>query len=180
MKSNIKLTFLIIFAMIICSSTSCKRNDDDNVSPITISPISSDFLYCEESDFESKNINNLDEGEAKIQAMCVVTPNWDGVNDIFLVKNLHKYENASVTLLGNNGEVIYKGIEIEEGMSVKDFPTGTYIYKIVVENEQTFVEYGYVCVAHEINSFDFSKISHDLDSEEIYNPNDPVFKHNHK
>jgi len=120
------------------------------------------FLCCGENPFLSENINNLDQSLGEISIIPVFTPNNDGVNDIFRIENIELYSYNSVTLYDLNNNIVYSTENYDSesnhlGGTNTDLETGTYKYKIVIKNEQTFVEYGYVCLVKGTNNIpDFS------------------------
>ena len=126
---------------------SCNDDDDNNQEQEEL------FNCCGNTSLDSSDVNNLDESAGVIQAFEVITVNGDGLNDFFNPLNLELYPNNEVTIYNANDEVIFS----EMGYGLNDvvfplepnstmFPEGTYRYKIVVENEQTYVNNGFFCL----------------------------------
>jgi len=168
LNSNVR-TLIWIF---LCTTTTIGCNSDDMV-PET-------FLCCTENPFASSNVDNLDSSSVEIEVFEVFTPNGDAINDFFLIQNIEFHTNNSVTIFDLGDNIIFEvgGYNNQDrtfigrsGITGDDLDFGSYKYKIVLENEQTFVEFGYVCLLRdtsEINGFDFSNCN-------LFNFNDPVF-----
>ncbi len=122
----------------------CNEDNEPEQQPETET-----FLCCGENPFASENIDNLDQSPGEINVFPVFTPNGDAYNDTFRIENLDLYPNNSVTLYDLNDNEIFSTDNYGNNnfyggnLNIED---GSLKYKIVVENEQTFVEYGYVCV----------------------------------
>ena len=73
-----------------------------------------------------QNINNV------IFIPNVLTPNNDGFNDTWYIKNLHLFPNNDVTIVSRWGDVVYKSsnyqIDWEGRFSGGLLPAGTYYY----------------------------------------------------
>lgn len=60
-----------------------------------------------------------------------ITPNGDGVNDSFEIKNIEKYPNTQVYIYSNDGKLIYQSKNYQNDWDASDVPAGTYMYKII-------------------------------------------------
>ena len=112
----------------------------------------------------SDNIDNLDQTNGEIIPFPYTTSNQDGYNDKFEVENLELYPNNTVTIFDLDDNTVYSASDYSSLLYSEKFPNldditngiipiGTYKYKIVIENEQTFTEYGYFCVFESDTSF---------------------------
>ncbi|WP_053976668.1 T9SS type B sorting domain-containing protein [Mangrovimonas xylaniphaga] len=149
--SGILLSFSLIF--------NCNGNSDSEPEQVT-------FLCCGDNPFANLNVDNLDQSLGEIKAMDALTPDGDGKNDIFIIENIELYPNNTVTIFDLNDNIVFnKSNYLSEynystsfyGLNQSDnseLPTGTYKYKIVVENDETFVEYGYVCLVRYFSDLD--------------------------
>lgn len=67
-------------------------------------------------------------------AFNLFTPNGDGVNDVFEIANIEKYENSIVTIFDRWGQMLYKSIGYTKPWdgtnNGKKIPAGTYYYVI--------------------------------------------------
>lgn len=136
MKNRIALfTFLILVVNYSCNS------NDSNTEQKT-------YLCCGENPLQSKNIDHLDQTAGKINISKVFTPNEDAINDCLLVENLDKYSFNTLTIYDLNDKVLFttENYGASDHFCGENIKSGTVKYKLVVENEQTFVEYGYICV----------------------------------
>ncbi|CAM1341645.1 T9SS type B sorting domain-containing protein [Tenacibaculum amylolyticum] len=154
MKLKIKTLYLIL--PILLTIISCNNKNESQQQPEV-------FLCCGANPFSSQNIDNLNQSAGEIKVIPLFTPNGDGVNDIFRIENIDFYPNNSVTLYDLNENEIFTtdnyGINNFYGGNL-NIENGTLKYKIVIENEQTFVKFGYVCVVTGVeegdNDFSFN------------------------
>ena len=94
----------------------------------------------------------------------VFTPNGDGINDVFFPSNIQLYPNNEVTIFNSNDDIVFS--EVGYGLNSvvfppnpnsTNFPEGTYRYKIVVENEDTYVNNGFFCLIKPLSIDDLSQ-----------------------
>ncbi|MES2573520.1 MAG: gliding motility-associated C-terminal domain-containing protein [Bacteroidota bacterium] len=106
------------------------------------------FLCCGQNQFQSKNIDKLDQTAGEINVVSAFTPNSDGYNDCFQIENLDKYSYNSLTIYDLKDNILFTTENYGEPnyFCGDNIDSGTVKYKLVVENEQTFVEFGYVCL----------------------------------
>ena len=167
----------IILASIFLSTLitfNCNNSDDPEQQPEPET-----FLCCGENPFENMNVDNLDQSMGEIKAGGVLTPDGDGLNDSFFIQNIALYPANSVTIYDMDNTVVFQTDAYESNpfdgqneMNGSELPFGTYKYKIVVENESTFVEYGYVCLLRdysEAGDFSFANCF-------VEDPNDPYLQ----
>ena len=74
----------------------------------------------------------------------VITPNFDGRNDLFVIDYLEKvYPDCKVTIFNRWGSVVYESVGYEEPWDGKykgeDLPMGTYFYKVELNDEENTV-----------------------------------------
>ncbi len=159
MKLNTKILTLLLFTSII--TLSCNDNNEPAQEP---EPELETFLCCGENPFESQNIDNLDQTNGEISVFPYTTSNGDALHDYFRINNIEFYPNNIVTISDFEDNVIYSvsnftGQDItlffpnNTEVSNGSIPIGTYKYRIVIENEQTFVESGYFCLFQNDTSF---------------------------
>lgn len=142
----------IWFAFIFCAILlSCSSDGSNNLR--------NSFKCCTEE--IDGNVNNLplqENGElVDIVVSNLITPNGDGINDFWVVENLHLYPNNKVEIYDSNNQLIFSA----EGYALTDsvFPNidiaqGSYRYRIVIEREDVFLRQGYLCAITEFpNSF---------------------------
>ncbi len=88
-----------------------------------------------------------------IQPPDVFTPNGDGVNDLFTIKNLYKYPNNKLTVFNRWGNKVYEESPYQNNwngfnhfgglMSGNELPVGTYFY-ILNLGDGSKIKKGYV------------------------------------
>ncbi|OMP32354.1 gliding motility-associated C-terminal domain-containing protein [Mangrovimonas sp. DI 80] len=165
--SGILLSFSLIF--------SCNGNSDSEPEQVT-------FLCCGDNPFANINVDNLDQSMGEIKAIEVFSANGDGVNDEFFIENIDLYPNNTVTIFDLNDNIVFNRNGYANNIpfngldqsNTEELPFGSYKYKIVVENEETFVEYGYICIVRNYSEFNDSSFSN-CDIEIIWN--DPYLGH---
>ncbi len=143
----------------------CTSNNDPNPDPDPDpDPVAPSFLCCDTNPFLSQNVDNLNQSAGEINVLRVFTPNGDGFYDYFVVENLHLYGTNSITLYDLSDQVVYSTQNYGSQNNLLGGPninldSGTYKYKLVIENENTFTEFGYVCLvksSNDLNGFSFS------------------------
>ncbi len=151
------MTFKIKHLAILLVSFSLMSCNDDDKSEEIEEP--SAFAGCCSLDpVFGANVNNLVGLQEQIIVDNLFTPNGDGINDLLSIDNIESYENHTVTIYSNDEEVIFESTNY--GETIDDFfpvgfqgeggivgiSDGTYKYKVVVENEQTFLKSGTFCL----------------------------------
>jgi gliding motility-associated-like protein len=63
-----------------------------------------------------------------LQFANVFTPNGDGVNDLFEIKNIEKYPESELQIFNRWGEVIYRYVGYKNDWDGRGIPDGTYYY----------------------------------------------------
>ncbi len=143
--NNFPLRHLFFFTGFLLLSCS----DDDSSE--------NEFLCCTEE--LDGNVNNL-AGNPDLAALDDIevfnffTPNNDGVNDRFFIGNIENYPNHSVEIFRLNGQSVFEtnnygfgGGDLFEGEGLSQ---GSYRYRIVIQNEDTFLLQGYLCLIREL------------------------------
>ncbi len=85
----------------------------------------------------------------------LITPNGDGKNDYLFIYNIDLYLNNTLTVYDMENNLIYNktGYNNVNNVfvgtnpdSLLEYPVGSYQYILTIENEDTFVEHGYICL----------------------------------
>lgn len=85
------------------------------------------------------------EGDCELKIYSGITPNGDGVNDIWIIDGIQFYQENSVSIYSRWGAVIWEGIGYNNSDVVWDgtwsfsgekLPSGTYFYLINIPNKQ--------------------------------------------
>lgn len=107
-----------------------------------------EFSCCGVNPFESTNIDNLDQSAGEIMIGPYFTPNNDGVHDFWSMRNIHLYSNVSLDIFDANDKSIYSSTDFNQtiGWSGDNREEGVYRYKLIIENEQTYLQQGYFCL----------------------------------
>jgi len=149
MNFKIKYLTILVFAF---TFMSC-NDDDDNSNEMEGQDVFNGC--CSPDPVFGFNVDNLDQSAGEIKVVNLFTPNGDGIFDLFEIENIELYDNHTVTIYNNDDEMIYETSDY--GVAPNYFPSqqqnenspnadGTYKYKIVVENEQTFLKSGTFCL----------------------------------
>lgn len=175
MKSKMKKYLFAILCCLILFG--CNDNDDENNQEQE----QIQFNCCNNTTLDSMNVDNLDQSQGVIQTYDVITVNGDGINDFFYFDNIQFYNNITVTIFNSENEIIYSNSNY--GASFNDiFPEdtnntiheeGTYRYKIVIENEATFVKNGFLCLIKPIDINQASNYQGLFTNCSIMDANDP-------
>jgi len=142
-------------------------NDDDNDGLITsYENADPNSNGSPEDGFDSDNdgIKDYLEANAYMESLIVMddieiynamSPNGDGLNDVFVIRNIEKYPNNELIIFNRWGKVVYsqKGYgtysRFYDGTNVngETLPVGTYFYTLTVTNDlkqQQFKGYLYI------------------------------------
>ncbi len=66
----------------------------------------------------------------------VITPNGDGYNDYFVIKNLDKYSGNTLTVANRNGKVVFEVINYQNNWDARTIETGTYYYVLTYKDNK--------------------------------------------
>lgn len=69
-----------------------------------------------------------------------VTPNGDGVNDLFVVENLEYYINGSLKIFNRWGQVVYESASYANDWNPADLEGGTYFYQLTIQKDISVTE----------------------------------------
>lgn len=150
-------------AFILVSSIFFSCNDDDS-NATNAGEINVFENCCSDLPVFGDNVDMLDQSQGEISIRKIVTANGDGYNDSFAVQNIELYTNYTLTVYNPSGVIV---LEATNNSSLNYYPQvvnnnydavidGTYKYKIVVENEQTFLKSGTFCLLKEFQPDDVS------------------------
>lgn len=68
--------------------------------------------------------------ESRLYIPDAFTPNGDGNNDVWVLRNIEKIKNVEVTVFNRWGTVVFHSIGYETPFDGKDLPNGAYAYEI--------------------------------------------------
>nr|WP_321230311.1 gliding motility-associated C-terminal domain-containing protein [uncultured Psychroserpens sp.] len=166
------MILLSIFTMF-----SCGDDDNNNLEEPLL------FNCCGNTSLDNTDINNLDESAGVIMPFEVITVNGDGLNDLFFPQNINLYPNNEVTIYNTNDDVVFSGmgyglnnVFFPLNSNSTTFPEGTYRYKIVIENEQTYVNNGFFCLIKPISIEDAIDYQGQFTFCTVADPNDPFLQ----
>jgi len=177
MFNKIKYLVILCFAF---SFIAC--NDDDNNNEEEVAQ----NVYegcCSTDPVFGENVDNLDQSVGAIEVITIVTPNGDGFHDMLKIRNIELYPNHTVTIYNSENlqifestnyttiETVFPGYPQDEYEGAVNAPNGTYRYRIVVDDEQTFRLSGSFCMYTFPDSEpDFEGCNFDFFDPIIFNP----------
>ncbi|NRR90416.1 gliding motility-associated C-terminal domain-containing protein [Winogradskyella undariae] len=156
MKKLKTFTLYIPILLLALILTSC---EEDNEKPQDVDV----FLgCCSEDPVYGDNVDNLDQSiNGEISVSDILTPNGDGMNDLFGITNIENYSNHSITIYNSEDELVFESNNYVSGFNsegdffpngeqtqsgITTYTDGTYKYKLVIEDEQTFYKSGTFCL----------------------------------
>jgi gliding motility-associated-like protein len=83
----------------------------------------------------------------------VITPNFDGKNDLFVIDYLEKvYPECQVTIFNRWGSVVFESVGYQEpwdgSFNGEPLPMGTYFYKVELNDDKSTVYNGPISIIH--------------------------------
>ncbi len=77
-----------------------------------------------------------------IKISNVITPNGDGVNDMFAIENLEYYVNGNLKIFNRWGQMVFENTDYKNDWSPADLEGGTYFYQLLIQKDtDVFEEY---------------------------------------
>jgi len=70
----------------------------------------------------------------KIKIPNTMTPNGDGINDLFEIKNIEQYPENYLVISDVRGHIIYRSKGYRNNFDAKNIPQGTYFYRLEYNN----------------------------------------------
>lgn len=70
--------------------------------------------------------------ETSLEVYDFVTPNNDGKNDFFVIKNLDQYAGNQLTVFNSYGSVVFTRQNYTNDWSASELPDGSYFYQLKV------------------------------------------------
>jgi gliding motility-associated-like protein len=71
----------------------------------------------------------------------VFTPNNDGVNDLFVIRNLNLYSHRPLVIYNRWGNVVYKTIQYNNDWDGDNVPDGVYYGVVEINVNNQIIEY---------------------------------------
>jgi len=111
------------------------------------------FSCCDPNPFSNSNVNNLDQSRGEIEFFGFATPNGDGINDFWTIRNLDLYENFNLRIFDLNDNLLFQA-EDSNTETIVFFPQNGEFqdrdrvlrYELVIESEDVFFNQGYFCL----------------------------------
>src|SRR5574344_2043628 len=103
-------------------------------------------LCCKESvvnpktQYQQTDTKTQEEGKnspitiAELRFPSVITPNGDGINDYFEIKNIDCYPENTLTIFDGKGKQIFKAKSYKNNFTANKIPSGTYFNKLKYRN----------------------------------------------
>ncbi len=83
-----------------------------------------------------ENISHIEDTNKKVDIMIpnYITPNADGINDCFLIRNIDKYPDNTLIIKDRKGKVVFKQSHYNGSFCGENCVVGTYFYILSVKN----------------------------------------------
>ncbi|MDR0971773.1 MAG: gliding motility-associated C-terminal domain-containing protein [Bacteroidales bacterium] len=91
--------------------------------------VQSNRIVVEEKGIEEKQLDNNEQTLPNISFPNVITPNGDGINDVFVIKNIEYYPENALQIYNQNGKLVYKSKGYKNNFGAENLPLGVYFYK---------------------------------------------------
>ncbi|MCR1026109.1 gliding motility-associated C-terminal domain-containing protein [Cellulophaga baltica] len=112
-----------------------------------------EYSCCDSNPFDNVNVNNLDQSRGEIAFFGFVSPNNDGINDFWTIRNLDLYENFNLQIFDLNEKIVFQA-DNSNTESIVFFPQNGEFedrdrvlrYKLVIEDESIYLNQGYFCL----------------------------------
>ncbi len=76
-----------------------------------------------------------------------VSPNNDGINDYFEIKNIESYPNNELVIFNSRGKIIYQTTSYNNEWDAQNITQGTYFYKLLIrEGEKSHITKGSITI----------------------------------
>lgn len=127
-KEDITTTFKVNDETSIVLESSNYSIKKINTSQSYPSEIKIDYIQ-EDSSTNNEKASLPSSGIPEFRTSNVVTPNGDGINDVFVIKDVDKYPDNCLIIYDRNGKSIYKCRGYQNNFNAINIPLGTYFYK---------------------------------------------------
>lgn len=97
-----------------------------------------DSLYYTMIDSSFINHNNNNGHAYDLVFPNVITPNNDGYNDYFVIKNLEKYPDNTLIVMDRNGKVVYNNSNYNNNWSAEGLPDGVYYFYLTYKDTSRY------------------------------------------
>lgn len=77
---------------------------------------------------EEDKISPIENDIPKFVASNLITPNGDGINDYFVIKNVDKFPENTLVIMDRKGKIVYRKSSYNNDFSAHNLPIGTYFY----------------------------------------------------
>lgn len=76
-----------------------------------------------------------------------VSPNNDGINDYFEIKNIESYPNNELVIFTSRGQIIYQATSYNNEWDAQNITQGTYFYKLLIrDGEKSHLTQGSITI----------------------------------
>ncbi|HBN05985.1 MAG TPA: hypothetical protein DD434_09400, partial [Bacteroidales bacterium] len=107
-------------------------NENYTIEPIKNNTNTSGFINNKKikiAEPEEDKILPSEEEIPEFVASNVITPNGDGINDYFVIKNVDKFPENCIVIFDGRGKIVYRCKGYKNDFSALNLPIGTYFYK---------------------------------------------------
>lgn len=133
-----------------------KNNESSNLITKVDSTKEEQNIVSKQNDQNNSSIEQTKEQSEKtlneeitdLQIPNIFTPNSDGVNDYFVIKNIDKYLNNQLIISNRQGKVIFEKSGYQNTWDANNIPDGVYYYVLKCRfRNNDFVKMGMITIA---------------------------------
>ena len=78
----------------------------------------------------------IEEFNPNIRRPNFVSPNNDGINDVFKIDNLEAYPDNEIVIFDKNGRIVFQAAPYNNDWDAANIQQGTYFYKLLIKEGQ--------------------------------------------
>lgn len=104
-------------------------------APVAIKSIKQPNTNTTIHHYDTTRIKSSD--RINIEIPNFLTPNGDGINDCFVIKNIENYPNNKLIIFARNGKIIYQQDNYNNEFCPQNLTVGVYFYRLTVQNQNS-------------------------------------------
>ncbi|MEE1143603.1 MAG: gliding motility-associated C-terminal domain-containing protein [Bacteroidales bacterium] len=78
----------------------------------------------------------IEEFNPNIRRPNFISPNNDGINDVFKIDNLEAYPDNEIVIFDKNGRIVFQAVPYNNDWDAANIQQGTYFYKLLIKEGQ--------------------------------------------
>lgn len=114
------------------------HNNNNSINSVSYSETNNPVIKINHVNIDSANQNHkilpINNEIPDFKPSNVITPNGDGINDVFIINNVDKFPDNSLVIFDEKGKIIFKCRNYKNNFKAVNIPIGTYFYKFEYRN----------------------------------------------